>query len=222
MDGKLFVIDGLDGSGKATQKELLINHLSDENIPVRGLSFPNYESPSSALVKMYLAGEFGQKPDDVNAYAASSFYAVDRYAGCKQDWGAYYSQGGFVLADRYTTSNLIHQCAKLPYAQWNEYHDWLEEFEYKKLGIPAPHSVFFLDVDPDVSQELLAVRYQNEDKRDIHERDLAYLQRCRDVALWCVQNYGWIQVLCTQEKKMRPAGEIHAELYALVKESLET
>ncbi len=218
MSGKLFVIDGLDGSGKATQRSLLEDRLTAEGISLRGLSFPNYSSPSSALVKMYLSGDFGTRPGDVNAYAASAFYAVDRYAGFKEDWGAFYNTGGLLLADRYTTSNLIHQCAKLPSKEWAAFAAWLEEFEYEKLGVPKPSAVFYLDVEPDVSQDLLEQRYQGKDKRDIHERDTDYLAACRKAALWCAGQLGWARVACTQNGAMRPKEEIHEELYRLVKE----
>lgn len=220
MSGTLLVIDGLDGSGKATQKALLEKRLSAEGVALRGLSFPNYESPSSTLVKMYLAGDFGSKPGDVNAYAASAFYAVDRYAGYKADWGGFYENGGHLLADRYVTSNLIHQCAKLPRAEWEAFAAWLDEFEYGRLGVPRPGRVFFLDVEPAVSQRLLEKRYGGEEKRDIHERDEAYLARCREAALWCAAQQGWVMVACTQNGTMRPAEEIHEDLYRLTKETL--
>ena len=216
--GKLLVIDGLDGSGKAMQRGLLEQRLQKEGHAFRGLTFPNYESDSSALVRMYLAGDFGEKPSDVNAYAASAFYAVDRYAGYKQDWGAFYEAGGLLLADRYTTSNLIHQCAKLPKAQWAYFVNWLEDFEYGKLGIPKPELVFFLDVEPEVSQKLMAKRYENQDKRDIHERDLDYLARCRRVGHWGAETLGWVLVPCTRGGEMRPPEEIADELFAMVKE----
>ena len=139
--GRLLVIEGLDGSGKATQAELLAAALAADGLPVRQVSFPNYASDSSALVRMYLSGQFGSKPDDVNAYAASSFFAVDRYASFKTDWGGFYRDGGVVLADRYTTSNGAHQCSKLPPDQWDSYLDWLFDFEYRLLGLPAPDAV---------------------------------------------------------------------------------
>ena len=137
--GKLIVLEGLDGSGKATQAKLLKAHLKEQGFSVREITFPNYESDSSALVKMYLAGQFGQHPDDVNAYAASSFYAVDRYASYKKDWGSFYENGGIVIADRYTTSNAVHQCSKLPPEQWEEFLHWLFDYEFHLLGLPAPH-----------------------------------------------------------------------------------
>ena len=136
--GKLIVLEGLDGSGKATQAKLLAEHLAAQGVPVQKITFPDYASDSSALVKMYLAGQFGQHPDDVNAYAASSFYAVDRYASYKTSWGSFYEQGGVIIADRYTTSNAVHQCSKLPQEQWEEYLHWLFDYEFRLLGLPAP------------------------------------------------------------------------------------
>ena len=140
--GKLIVIEGLDGSGKATQAKLLAQHLASQGLPVREVTFPDYASDSSALIKMYLAGQFGQHPDDVNAYAASSFYAVDRYASYKTSWGSFYEQGGVIIADRYTTSNAVHQCSKLPPEQWNDFLRWAFDYEYRLLGLPAPDAVF--------------------------------------------------------------------------------
>ena len=146
--GKLIVLEGLDGSGKATQAKLLAAHLKEQGFSVREITFPNYESDSSALVKMYLAGQFGQHPDDVNAYAASSFYAVDRYASYKKDWGSFYENGGIIIADRYTTSNAVHQCSKLPPEQWESFLGWLFDFEFHLLGLPAPDEVIYLQVRP--------------------------------------------------------------------------
>ena len=134
--GKLIVLEGLDGSGKGTQAKLLAKHLTVTDHLVREITFPDYDSDSSALVKMYLAGQFGDKPDDVNAYAASSFYAVDRYAGYKSDWGKFYEEGGILIADRYTTSNAVHQCSKLPPEQWDTFLQWLFDYEYHLLGLP--------------------------------------------------------------------------------------
>ena len=140
--GRLLVIEGLDGSGKATQAKLLAAHLAESGRRVMEITFPDYESDSSALVKMYLSGQFGEKPDDVNPYAASSFYAVDRYASYKTKWGSFYEAGGIVIADRYTTSNAVHQCSKLPQEQWNDFLRWAFDYEYRLLGLPAPDAVF--------------------------------------------------------------------------------
>ena len=217
MSGKLIVIEGLDGSGKATQAEALVQALSERGERVRKVSFPDYASDSSALVKMYLRGEFGSRPDDVNAYAASSFYAVDRYASFKRDWAAFYRSGGIVVADRYTTSNAVHQCAKLPREQWDGFLGWLFRFEYELLGIPAPDRVIYLQVDPAVSQRLMTARYHgDESKKDIHEHDLEYLARSRAAAEYCAAALGWDTVPCTEGGEMRDVADIGADVLALV------
>lgn len=220
--GRLLVIDGLDGSGKATQARLLAETLAAQGWPVRQISFPNYASDSSALVKMYLAGQFGDKPDDVNAYAASSFFAVDRYASYKTEWGAFYRDGGIVIADRYTTSNGAHQCSKLPPEAWDAYLDWLFTYEYQLLGLPAPDAVIYLRVDPAVSQQLMTSRYHgDESKKDIQERDLEYLERSRRAAEYCAQKLGWQTVECTEEGRMRPVEDIGRQVLALARAVLK-
>lgn len=220
--GCLLVIDGLDGSGKATQARLLAETLADQGRPVRQISFPNYASESSALVKMYLAGQFGDKPDDVNAYAASSFFAVDRYASYKTDWGDFYRKGGIVIADRYTTSNGAHQCSKLPPEAWDAYLDWLFTYEYQLLGLPAPDAVIYLRVDPAVSQQLMTARYHgDESKKDIQERDLEYLERSRRAAEYCAQKLGWQTVECTRAGTMRTVEDIGREVLALAEAVLQ-
>ena len=219
---KLIVIEGLDGSGKATQAALLADHLraackSGGNDSVRQISFPDYQSDSSALVKMYLAGQFGSKPGDVNAYAASSFYAVDRYASYKKDWGAFYESGGVVIADRYTTSNAIHQCSKLPTEQWDEFLKWLFHYEYELLGIPAPDEVIYLQVEPELSQKLMTERYHgDESKKDIHEQNLDYLASSRRAAEYCAAKLGWKIVHCTVAGTIRPIEDIKREILGLV------
>ena len=178
MSGKLIVFEGTDGSGKATQAKLLAAHLAESGRRVMEVTFPDYESDSSALVKMYLSGQFGDKPDDVNPYAASSFYAVDRYASYKTRWGSFFEAGGIVIADRYTTSNAVHQCSKLPPEQWNDFLRWAFDYEYRLLGLPAPDAVVYLQVDPAVSQKLMTGRYHgDESRKDVHEKDIEYLAR---------------------------------------------
>ncbi len=214
--GRLLVLEGLDGSGKATQAKLLAASLAADGLPVRQITFPDYASDSSALVRMYLSGRFGARPDDVNAYAASSFYAVDRYASYKTDWGAFYRAGGVVVADRYTTSNGVHQCSKLPPDEWDGYLDWLFDYEYRLLGLPAPDAVLYLRVDPAVSQALMTGRYHgDESKKDVHEKDLEYLARSRRAAEYCAAKLGWQTIECAAGGKMRPAGEIGRQLRAL-------
>lgn len=217
--GKLIVIEGLDGSGKATQANLLTKVLQEKGMKVRKVSFPDYESNSSALVKMYLAGEFGSHPDDVNAYAASSFFAVDRYASYKKDWEQDWKDG-IVIADRYTTSNAIHQCSKLEESKWDKYLDWLFHYEYQLLKIPKPDVVIYLRVDPAISQKLLERRYEGQDKRDIHEKDVEYLHRCQMAARHCAEKLGWEIVECTQNDSMRSIEDIAKEVLNLVAEIL--
>lgn len=218
MQGKLIVIEGLDGSGKATQAGLLAKRLADAGEKVRLVSFPNYDSPSSALVKMYLGGEFGSSPSEVNAYAASAFYAVDRFAGYHKDWGSFYAEGGTLVADRYATSNFIHQAIKLPQEEWMGFVQWLEDFEYAKMGLPKPGVVVYLDVEPQVSQKLLAQRYAGDEaKKDIHESDLEYLLKCREAALWCTEELGWHKIECSEDEKMRPVEEIAQDVFAYIK-----
>ena len=211
--GKLIVLEGLDGSGKATQAKRLAAALAAEGRLVREITFPNYTSDSSALVRMYLAGQFGARPDDVNAYAASSFYAVDRYAGYKADWGRFYEEGGILIADRYTTSNAVHQCSKLPPEEWEQFLHWLFDYEFHLLGLPAPDCVIYLQVDPAVSQKLMTQRYHgDESKKDVHEKDVEYLVRSRRAAEFCAAHLGWQTVPCTCGDGMRSVEEIGQEV----------
>ena len=218
MKGKIIVLEGLDGSGKSTQLELLRQRLTGDVVYVK---FPAYDSDSSALVKMYLAGDFGSEPGDVNAYAASAFYAVDRYASFKTDWGKAYLEGATVICDRYTTSNAVHQASKLNADERDRYLDWLYEFEFNKLGIPKPDAVVFLDMPIDVSQRLMSGRYEgDEGKKDIHERDTAYLEHCREAALYAADRLGWSVVHCSDRGEVRTRQDIADEVYAAVSKIL--
>ena len=217
MSGKLIVLEGLDGSGKATQAALLAEYLTQKGVPVKKITFPDYASDSSALVKMYLAGKFGTHPDDVNAYAASAFYAVDRFASFKTDWGSFYQNGGVVVADRYTTSNAVHQCSKLPEEEWPAYLDWLFHYEYDLLGLPRPDLVIYLDLPTELSR---ALRRQREESTgthaDIHEADEAYLRACRENAAQVVAYAGWQRIECAANGVVRTVEDIHREVWQLV------
>ena len=213
MKGKLIVIEGLDGSGKATQAAQLAKALRARGRKVMQVTYPNYESEASAPVRMYLRGEFGSHPDDVNAFAASSMYAVDRFADYKKKWKDFYEEGGVVIADRYTTSNAVHQCSKLPAEEWDGFLEWLFDFEYKKIGIPSPDAVVYLRVDPALSQRLMTQRYHgDESRKDIHEKDTEYLARSRRAAEYCAARYGWRTVECAAETGMLTVEEIGAEV----------
>ena len=215
--GKLIVFEGTDGTGERRRSlRFLTKRLQNENVSFRRLQFPQYLEPSSALIRMYLNGEFGENPNDVNAYAASSFYAVDRYAGYKSDWGKFYEEGGILIADRYTTSNAVHQCSKLPPEQWDTFLQWLFDYEYHLLGLPAPDKVIYLQVDPAVSQRLMTARYHgDETRKDVHEKDTEYLARSRRAAEYCAAHLGWDTVHCTAGEKMRSIEDIQEEVRTL-------
>lgn len=198
MEKRLVVIEGLDGSGKTTQIGLLMERLRAEGKPFRQIKLPDYEDDSSALVRMYLHGAFGSDPSNVNIYAASSFFAVDHYASYKRHWGADYENGVFILADRYVTSNAVHQTVKLPKNEWDAYLDWLEDYEYRKLGVPKPDLVIFLDMPVEISQRLMSARYGGDEvKKDVHEANVQYLQACREAALYVAKKQGWAVVKCS-------------------------
>lgn len=195
---KLVVIEGLDGSGKSTQFEIIDNIFAQNNIPHKSISFPEYDKPSSALVKMYLGGEFSKNAKDINAYAASSFYAVDRYASFKLYWEDAYNNGDFILASRYVTSNAIYQMVKCEKSEWDSYLKWLSEYEYDRLGLPKPDLVIFLDMPVEISQKLMTVRYDgDESKKDIHEVNVEFLKSCRETALYTAKKQGWKIINCS-------------------------
>ena len=220
--GKLIVLEGTDGSGKSTQFRLMAQRLTEENVEFRRLVFPRYENESSALIRMYLGGQFGTKPSDVNAYAASAFYAVDRYASYKQDWGKWYEDGGLILSDRYTTSNAVHQASKETGESRDAFLKWLYEFEYDKLGLPHPDLTIYLDVPTDFTEKLMRHREQDTGtKADIHEQDTEYLNTCRRTGRAAAEFYGWTVIDCVKDGVMRSIEDIHQEIYRHVVACLE-
>ncbi len=221
MSGKLIVIEGLDGSGKSTQEKLLETKLKSLGKSVKYIKLPNYDDDACILVKQYLAGRFGDRPEDVNAYAASSFYAVDRYVSYHCYWKEDYLSGKVILADRYTTSNAYHQLTKTPEDRWDDYLEWLEDFEYGKLGIPKPDAVIYLDMPVDVSQKLMSSRYGgDESKKDIHEKNTAYLDRCRVAADYSCKKLGWIKISCAENGVPLSPEEISGRVYAAIADLL--
>lgn len=221
MKGRLIVFEGTDGSGKSTQFRLLCQRLEELGKPFEKLIFPQYQEESSALIRMYLGGEFGAHPDDVNAYAASSFYAVDRYAAWKKKWGTLYRAGGLVLSDRYTTSNAVHQGSKLSGEERPEFFRWLFDFEYGRLGLPEPDLVIWLDMPIERSVEMLRGRESaTHTKGDIHEVDTAYLTKCYATAAAAAAQFGWRRVPCTDAAgAVRDMEEIRAEIWSAVENS---
>ena len=218
MKGKLIVIDGLDGSGKATQSEILYKKLKENGENVIKVSFPNYSGKGSTLVKMYLQGELSNNAEEVNAYASSTFFAADRYTSFMQDWKKEYENGAYVILDRYTTSNAVHQTSKLPKEEWDEFLDWLFDYEYNKLCIPKPSLVIYLDMKPEVSQKLLSKRYKgDESKKDIHEKDVNYIKSCRDAALYVANKYNWKIISCDENGEPLTIEEISKKIDSFFK-----
>lgn len=220
--GKLIVIEGTDGSGKSTQFRLLTDRLESEQVKFQKLVFPQYSEPSSALIRMYLGGEFGKSPSDVNAYAASAFYSVDRYASYRKVWGKWYEEGGLVVSDRYTTSNAVHQASKEPEDKREDFLNWLYDFEYDKLGLPRPDLVIYLDVPTDFTEKMLRHREtETHTQADIHEQDMQYLATCRRMGRAAAEHYGWTVIRCVRDGAMRSMEDIHEEIYRHVAACLE-
>ncbi len=218
---KLIIIEGLDGSGKSTQVQLLENYFNKNEINYRKIKLPDYDSPSSTLVKMYLGGEFGKAAADVNAYAASAFYAVDRFASYRLNWGKDYENGTLILADRYATSNSIYQMEKIPESEWDVYLDWSADFEYGKIGIPKPDAVIYLDMPVEISQKLMTERYNgDEGKKDVHEVNVSFLEKCRKSALYTAEKQGWKVVACSDGVNPLPIEQIHKRIVEIVEEEL--
>lgn len=219
--GKLIVLEGIDGSGKSAHYRRICEHLEADGIEYNHIVFPRYDKESSALIRMYLGGEFGSNPADVSAYAASTFFAVDRFAAYRTDWGKIYNDGGFILSDRYTTSNAAHQGAKLPDEALETYFDWLYDLEYVKMGLPKPDLVIYLDVDIETS--LARMRHRQEKTNtsaDIHEKDVAYLKNCLRVADKAADYYGWTRIPFMKDGQERSIEEKHEEIYKIIKEAL--
>ena len=211
--GKLFVIDGTDGSGKQTQLNELKKRFEKENIDFKVVSFPNYDSPSSSLVKMYLSGEFGENAKEISPYIASTFYAVDRYATFKKDFEDYYNSGGIVLADRYTTANMVHQAGKIEdKLERKKFLEWVWDFEFNLFGLPVPTEVFFLKMPPQKSIELIQNRenkFTHEKSKDIHEKDPNHLIQSYNAACDVAKKYNWFEIECLKENTLRTIEDIH-------------
>ena len=224
MKGKLIIIEsGSDASGKATQTKRLFERLSEENSNIRKVEYPNYDSESSALVKMYLRGDFGNNASDVDPYISSTFFAADRYASFKTEWEEFYNNGGIVIADRYTTSNMVHQASKMDEKDRDKYLDWLVDYEFNLYKIPEPDCVIFLDVPIEFSQKLMENRKNEitgEDKKDIHESDIEYLTKSYNNALYIANKYNWKKINCVKDGTLRSIDDIHDEIYNIVKQSI--
>lgn len=221
MSGRIYVIDGLDGSGKSTQTQRVFEAIQTREQKVLLISYPDYADESSALVRMYLNGEFSENADDVNAYAASSFYAVDRYAGYMRHWKKQYDEGYLIIAARYVSSNAIHQMSKLPETEWGGFLSWLSDYEYNKLCLPKPNRVIFLDMPRRAAESLLENRYGgDEGRRDIHEKNRSYLERCQKTAAYAAKSEGWDVISCAEGDKPLPIDEITRKILDVINEDL--
>lgn len=220
--GKLIVIEGVDSSGKETQTKLLFEYIKNSGMNAKKISFPDYESDFCVPVKRYLAGDLGNNPDDVNAYAASSFYAIDRYASYKRNWGKFYEDGGIIVCDRYVTSNIIHQAMKIK-GDKTDFISWLADYEYNKLGLPKPDLVIFLDMPPAAAQMLMknrANKITGQAEKDIHEKNAGYLEAAYNNAVEVAEKQGWHRVVCAEGIDVRTIDDIREEIVNLVKKIL--
>ena len=222
--GKLFVIDGTDGSGKQTQFQKLQESLTKDGIDYKVVSFPNYDSPSSSLVKMYLSGEFGENAKEISPYIASTFYAADRYATFQKGYKKYYEDGGIILADRYTTANMVHQAGKIKDEKEREkFLNWLWDFEFNLYGLPVPSEVFFLNMPIENAVDLIKNRenkFTHQDKKDIHERDINHLKDAYEAACDVSKKYNWYEIKCVKNNEIRTIEDIHQEIYNEVKKHI--
>lgn len=215
VKGKLIIIEAGDGCGKATQTKLLYDRLNQAGYKVKKIEYPDYESPACTPVKMYLQGEFGGHVDDVNAYAASVLFAVDRYASYRMKWKKDYEEGTIILADRYTTSNMVHQAVKIEDSKMrDEFLSWLWDTEFTKMGLPVPDKVIFLNMPPDISNKLIDNRAKKDNrKKDIHEQDKNYLEKCYEVYQEMANRYDWDIVECAKDNQLRTIEEIHEDVW---------
>ncbi|MBR0354389.1 MAG: deoxynucleoside kinase [Oscillospiraceae bacterium] len=220
--GKLIVLEGIDGSGKSAQYRRLCAKMEKDGIDYHHIVFPRYDKDSSALIRMYLGGAFGSHPEDVNAYAASTFFAVDRFASYREDWGKVYDAGGLILSDRYTTSNAVHQGSKLPENELPDFFAWLYDLEYRKMGLPAPDLVIYLDVDIETSLARMKRRQEKTNtSADIHEKDVAYLERCLKTARMAADYYGWEKIPYRKQGVERALDEKNDEIYRLILDKIK-
>lgn len=214
-DGKLIVIEGLDGCGKSTQLELLKEKYTNAEF----ISFPHYDSPSGEIIKQYLAGEFTEEKGETGCFTASGFYAIDRYISYRTGWKESYLSGTPIITARYTTSNIIYQMTKLDKSKWDSYIEWLYDFEYNKFALPKPSKVIFLDMPIEISQKMLSSRYDgDESKKDIHEKNIAFLISCRNAALYAAEKCGWTILPCSKDGKPLPIEEIQKSLRDIIDE----
>lgn len=218
MKGKLIVFEGTDGAGKTTQTRLMAQRLTREGAAFRVIDFPRYGNPFAEPARLYLNGALGSRPGDVSACGASVLFAVDRYASYREEWGVDYEAGKLILANRYTTSNAVHQASKLPEGERESFLTWLFDLEYRRLELPEPDLVFYLDLPIELTEQMMRRREAETGAHaDIHEQDEAYLRRCRESAGEIARRLGWRRIDCSREGAVRTQEDIHSEAWELVR-----
>jgi len=225
--GKIIVLEGLDGCGKGTQFELLKTRLLEDKYKLKLLDFPQYEEDSSIFVRRYLGGVYGSDPNDINPYQASLCYAMDRFDAFVQDKEikeAIREEDRILLANRYTTSNMLFQATKMEDDEKTiEFLNWLEDIEYEKLGILRPDLVLFLYMPVEYSLKLMKGRDVNKNasknnmKTDIHENNEDYLRMVAERSLLVAEKQGFKIINCVKDNDIRTINDIHEEVYSLVK-----
>lgn len=213
----IIAIDGCDGCGKATQTGLLQKWFESMEIPNVLCSFPNYENGSSKLVRMYLNGEIYSNLGDSNPYATSMYYALDRHITIEQGLNRLRGNG-VILCDRYTGSNAIHQMVKFNEQEWDSYIDWLYDLECNKLGVRNADATIYLHLSEKTADRLMTERYDgNEEKKDLHESDLAYMRACRKSGIYAAKKLGWGVIDCEDENgNLYSIEEIHTRIKAML------
>jgi len=224
--GYLIAFDGIDASGKTTQAKILEKKLRETGKEILYLTFPVYENESSSLVRLYLNGDLGKNPDDINAYAASSFFAADRYISYMNGWKEFYEKRNtVVLANRYTTANAIHQLSKFPENEWDKFLDWLYDYEFKKLNIPKPDLTVLFDMHPDVAIKLIEERAKKTQiPKDIHEADPEHLRKSYEAGLYAAEYLRWEKIVCYKKDEAgvllpKTEEEISVDLFGLVRQN---
>lgn len=217
--GKLIVIDGTDGSGKATQTKLLANRLEKAGYKVRIEDFPQYGQKSAGPVEDYLVGIYG-KADELGAYVPSVFYAVDRFAASERI-RKHLKQGFIVISNRYVTANMAHQGGKIKNPKHREkYFKWITDLEYVFFKIPKPDLNVILHLPPEVSLKLVRKRgpqyYIGSKKRDVHERDIYHLRAAEKIYLSIAKRFKYKVVEGFVDGKLESPDEIGEKVFAIV------
>jgi dTMP kinase len=220
------VIDGSDGSGKATQLKELIKHLKKSGVKTAIVDFPRYDKPASFFVREYLNGKYGSLKE-MGPYKSSIFYALDRFDAASEirKW---LKEGRVVIANRYVSSNMAHQGAKiLKSAERRKYFNWNYSLEYEIFGIPKPNLTIVLNVPATIAQGLVDKKGSREYiggvKRDIHEANLQHLKRAEATYKELIGLYpkDFRLIMCVESKRLLSVPEVHEKVWDMVKKVIK-